>query len=746
MIAKWFPWKWMITRAARSYGLLDPFTFLARLRKFAEPSEVDFPLELMRAWTVFQARGVVNTRAIQHNLDWVWPYWVERQFNPRDASFIPRSFSVSHINLTHRNWTAVCVPDADVYALVDPRGLVTPLHDGWSLDAWIVRGQTGLVPGRCADVRQTMRYGGELAIETDARGNGCRLASRAEMKRDEKNGLVLHIDWTAEADPSARLCVSLRPYNPEGIQFIDSVKSLAEKPGWLVNDTTPVWFDRDPERYASGTYETGDVFNRLQERDGKAVDCPVGMATAAALFPIGNDGTGRVSVTIPLDEMPGRAHNGYHDNRPHTSWPALDELSPRLELPDERLAYVYHAAVRTLLSLSAGEVFPGSYTYRRFWFRDACIMLNALLAINHDECCRRALEGSFLHRQTLRGFFQSQQGEWDSNGQVLWLAGQYVSMTGAALSPRVLASLRKGADWLCRKRLTDRSDPLHAGLLPPGFSAEHLGPNNYYYWDNFWGLAGLRTASELFRRCGDADYAETLKSSAEDYHRCILTSLGSLPAGRCGGALPAAPGRRMDGGAIGSIVADYPLQLFDPADPRIMKTVEFLLGNCMIDNGFFHDMTHSGINPYLTLYLAQVLLRAGDLRYIPLVRRVAELASPTGQWPEAVHPLTGGGCMGDGQHGWAAAEWVLMIRNLFIREEKDRLIIGSGLLPEWLKPGSSLCFGPTSTPFGRVTVRVETGRRAPHVEVRGAWRGAIPAIEVAVPGRPDCTVTLGDAA
>jgi hypothetical protein len=743
MIAKWFPWKWMITRAARSYGLLDPFTFLARLRKFAEPSEVDFPLELVRAWTVFQARGVVNTRAIQHNLDWVWPYWVERQFNPRDASFIPRSFSFSHINLTHRNWTAVCVPDADVYALVDPRGLVTPLHDGWSLDAWIVSDQARLVPGRCKDARQIMRYVGELAIETDVCGNGWRLASRAEMKRDGEKRLVLHIDWKAEADPAAMLCISLRPYNPEGIQFIDSVKILEEKPGWLVNGETSVLFDCDPYRYAASTYEAGDVFNRMSEYDADAaVECPVGMATAAALFPIGEDGTGRISVTIPLDEMSGHGHPGNHHSRPGTSWQTLDDSCPRLELPDERMTYLYYAAARTLLSLSAGEVFPGSYTYRRFWFRDACIMLNALLALNQDECCQRAFEYSFLRRQTLRGFFQSQQGEWDSNGQVLWLAGQYLSMTGKVLSPRVLAALKKGADWLCRKRLSTRSDQPHAGLLPPGFSAEHLGPNNYYYWDNFWGLAGLQTAGSIFLRSGEVDYANKLKSTADEYNRCILTSI-SASAERCGGALPAAPGRRLDGGAIGSIVADYPLQLFGPGDPRIMKTVEFLLSRCMIDNGFFHDMTHSGINPYLTLYLAQVLLRAGDLRYVPLIRRVAELASPTGQWPEAVHPLTGGGCMGDGQHGWAAAEWVLMIRNLFIREEKDRLVIGSGLLPEWLQPGTTLCFGPTATSFGRVTVRVKNGHGSPHVEVSGDWRGQVPAIEIAVPGRPDSTVSIG---
>ena len=83
----------------------------ARIRGFAQPSEVQEPIELLRAGIVFHARGLLNTKAIQHNLDWIWPYWVERQFNPRDQSFIPRAFSFSHINLTHRNWTAVGQPD-----------------------------------------------------------------------------------------------------------------------------------------------------------------------------------------------------------------------------------------------------------------------------------------------------------------------------------------------------------------------------------------------------------------------------------------------------------------------------------------------------------------------------------------------------------------------------------------------------------------------------------------------------------
>ena len=55
--------------------------------------------------------------------------------------------------------------------------------------------------------------------------------------------------------------------------------------------------------------------------------------------------------------------------------------------------------------------------------------------------------------------------------------------------------------------------------------------------------------------------------------------------------------------------------------------------------------------------------------------------------------------MGDGHYGWAAAEWLMMIRNLFVREEGDTIVIGSGNFPEWIESDH----GPTLIPGGQVT-------------------------------------------
>jgi hypothetical protein len=278
--------------------------------------------------------------------------------------------------------------------------------------------------------------------------------------------------------------------------------------------------------------------------------------------------------------------------------------------------------------------------------------------------------------------------------------------------------------------------------LPPGFSAEHLGPNDYYYWDDFWALAGLRSAVRLADQFNAVMEQEEFRSEAENFEKSLFKSIEAIPDSMSGGAIPASPYRRMDAGAVGSLVADYPLQITAPNDARIGKTADFLLADCIHDGGFFQDIIHSGINPYLTLCIAQTFLRNGDLRYRDLIKVVADLASATGQWPEAVHPKTGGGCMGDGQHGWAAAEWVMMMRNLFVREESDKIVIGAGIFPEWLQaPRGRIDFGPTLTPFGSIRVKIDNDHGVPHLKLDAVWVGEPAEVKIQIPGYKKQTLT-----
>lgn len=736
------PGRFLVTRLARAYGFLDPVLLLARLRGFAQASEVGEPIELLRAGMLFHARGLVNTKAIQHNLDWVWPYWVERQFNPHDPSFIPRAFSFSHINLTHRNWTAVGLPDVPYFPIVDPRGLVTPLFDGWSLDFWLLpESGSPLAPSKLAEFEQHLRRNGTLRIRSAARRGAEELVTTVDLVL-ERGAPQCRILVQPGPGANGHIGVMLRPYNPEGVSFVEKISVAPGGSGWLVNGEHPVHFSRPPARHQFSTYARGDVALRLDDPPARPpVACDAGMATAAALFPVRDFGPDNaLEVRVPIaDEFEPRRRLHFE---PCLEW--NDALAPlaHLHISDARLQRLYDLALANIVLHTPDDPYPGPYTYKRFWFRDAVFILHALLTLGDVERVRRAL-ARFAPRQRRDGYFLSQEGEWDSNGEALWFYHRFAVLAGEALPGEWLRAVARGARWIQRKRLPAGTGRAEAGLFPAGFSAEHLGPNDFYYWDDFWGVAGLRAAGELLRG-NDPKLADACTAEAKEFLATIERSFPAGPQRRFPRAIPASPHRRMDAGAIGSIVADYPLQLFPPGDERMVKTVDYLWDHCRFNGGFFQQMIHSGINVYLTLHLAQVRLRAGQVAETwALIENVAGVASPTGQWPEAIHPRTGGGCMGDGQHIWAAAEWLIMLRHLFVREEGVALEIGAGLNPKWLA-GGEVRFGPTLTPHGRVTVRFLVEGEAVRVTIDAAWRSAPPERRLRVPGCAPLVVAAGD--
>ena len=740
---KWwniFPWRPFVRNAALSQGFLDPIKLLSQLQNFAQPSEVAAPLELIRSGVVLHARGLINSLAIQHNLDWIWPYWVECQYDPHNNAFIPRSFSLTQINLTHRNWTAVGIPNGSEFPIVDTRGLLTPFYDSWSIDVWIIP-QEGipLIPSRCPYASQQMVMANNIAVVTEFHFDQLKLKLETKVIGSAQSAFC-QMKVSGFSATKANLVVALRPYNAEGVSFVNHIDKLQEGFGWQINQKEFVHFNKAPQKYVFSEYLHGDVYSRLiSDKNENAIFCKVGMATAAAVYPMpaGQDEEIIISVPISNNKIDPKIDN---DLMAQDAWKESLGGACQLQIPDKNFQFLYTAAIHTMILHSPKEVYPGPFIYRRFWFRDAAFILQALLCVGLKDRVKRSLD-CFRDRQTAQGYFLSQEGEWDSNGEALWIMRQYCEMTGTLPSQEWKDSIKRGAWWICRKRLSNHVLSPHAGLLPSGFSAEHLGPNDFYYWDDFWAVAGLKAAAFLSTAYGQNDDAVNFQGESNSFRESIEQSLRKVDERLIRPAIPASPYRRMDTGAVGSLVASYPLRVLGSTDPRVLETADFLMENCLVHGGFFHNMTHSGINPYLTLHLAQVLLRAGDPRYEGLMSAVAKLASPTGQWPESIHPLTGGGCMGDGQHVWAAAEWVLMIRNCFVREEEDRLILCSGILQGWLDKKELMTFGWAPTSFGPIRISIKPQGNSVLIEWQGQWFKNEPVMDIELQGFKKVRIT-----
>ena len=148
---------WALRRVMGRLRITDDIVrHLSTFQRLGERVEVELPSELLPVGARTLLRALRTRAAAQLGVDWVWPYWLDQQIDPRSRAFVPRGHLPFLVNLTRRNWTAVGNVASPWEGVVDPRGLVTPWFDGWSLDWWIGADDRWHFPSREQGVRQTL--------------------------------------------------------------------------------------------------------------------------------------------------------------------------------------------------------------------------------------------------------------------------------------------------------------------------------------------------------------------------------------------------------------------------------------------------------------------------------------------------------------------------------------------------------------------------------------------------------------
>jgi hypothetical protein len=712
---RWFPVRYFLSKIAKSQGFLDPMLLTSKLQKLAEPSEVSEPIELLRAGAIFHARGLVNAKVLQQNLDWVWPYWVQRQFNPYDKSFLPRAFSITHVNLTHRNWTAVGVPGIDHYPIIDPRGMITPLFDGCSVDFLLDDGTQKIIPPKEKSATQSLDVEDNLYVQTDFKKQELSLSTLVYVKLEDDTP-ICKVKIKGKCKDKATLSVLIRPVNPEGISFIHSLKVDENKVSVDNNDFLTL--SKNPDNKTLLNYREGDSALQQKMDDRNEIKCDIGLANMSLRYNFDTEIDLELEIPLAKSEsffMEKAKEFLKIDQHDFKDWSEFTKGMSTLTTSDKKIDYLFKAAAKNTLLMSPKEVFPGPYTYRRFWFRDAVFILNSIISLNMLTKAREILD-EFPKKQRGDGYFLSQEGEWDSNGQVLWIYYRYYEVAKESPTEEDLKAIVKGANWIIKKR-NKKDNSSTSGLMPAGFSAEHFGVNDNYYWDSMFSAYGLLCAGEILKKHNyNQEDGKLFIKEGQMLKDAIETSIDKRKE-LTNGAISTSPHRRMDSAAVGSLSGLYPLDLFENEDKRFVKTAQYLRDNCFFEGGFFQDMIHSGINAYLSLHVAQVFLKAGYREeFIKILEKVKELASPTGQWPEAIHPITKGGCMGDGEHIWATAEWIMAIKNAFVIEEKNKVILFRGVPKSWLIENKKISIDNIATGFG--VVNLEATLKDGEIEVK----------------------------
>lgn len=673
--------------------------------RLTNPLEAAYPAENLSFASRVIASGMWNYCFFQFYRHFAGPYWVERQYNPADPSFVPRASSMLSMNLTHRTWMGLRPPRGERYSMIDPAGSLSPVAGSYSIEMGL-RQEGRVFLATRGDLKVSQKPFKNLpAARSDYEGPGVSIRWTVAGCAERPDWIYARVEYSAEK-PS-ELILGVRPFNPEGAALIHhlEMKMVPEGAMLHINKKPEILFPVAPDELRFSTLESGDAY--FQNEPHGVVHCKHGIATGALVYRITGEGIIHFYARCNPDAAPEVPVSFAADEHElHRSLAAWEEkLAPGAVFKStheswNRAAKIFSSYVLSLQT--GGDITPGVFTYNQFWFRDAAYMVSALTTWGFFKEARTVLE-TYARRQDRQGFFKSHEGEWDSNGQAIWTIAHYVEHSGDLDLARALyPAIRKGALWIQKKRRTGRG-----GILPAGFSAEHLGPADHYYWDNLWSIGGLDHAARLADLLGFPEDAEQFRKESEEFTRDVLEA--SQKDRLKLGVITAAPGRPVDSGMIGSICGLYPLELRIFPEEEVRRTVRTIHREFFNHDLFFHPIIHSGYNLYLSLQMAQCHLRLGDVRRSRRIfKRVLKKRSALWTYPEAIHPITGGGVMGDGFHGWAFAEMMLILREFVLHRDQNTLHVFPGLRRRELS--GAFEFGPFPVDGTKVIISGEIKR------------------------------------
>ena len=702
--------------------------------KLSDVSGNGFPSELFQLSAPMVTRGLLNFAILQMKRDWIYPHWVHKQLDPQSKSYCARSQNPLLLNTTHRNWTLLGSPNGVHEAIIDPCGLATPLPREWSIDVWLLSEHGMLIPSLSNPAGQIYNtHAPNLITRFETKDLRLEIEAFVDTTNHGRDVLfeAIHVTNKELELLKAKICIAIRPFNPEGVAPIQHIEFKHGRQVYI-DKCLGVVLAQEPELRIVSNAEKGDSANIVRQLNESeswitserrlSISCPLGLANAAAVFdaPLKPDQTRSLYLSVALgtrsDLQRAKQKSTWQvsfkkrQEKQLARWIKERLSGASISFVDENVQKIFDANVLSLLQLHDGIfISPGPFLYHHFWFRDAAPMMHALDRLGFHKRTRQALE-AFQDRLTNEGFFRGPDGEWDSNGEVLWLIEQHIALTHSTMwLQHFFPIIRQAADWICKKRrLSKDTATTHRGLLPASLSAEHFGTVDQYYWDSFWGLRGLRSSITLAKLAHKENDATRWEHEAQLFTQDIQRSLDHSFTRLKRNLIPASPSRPFDESAVGFVAGIYPLGINDIHESAFKETLDEFTNRYVDGKGYLHPIIHSGYNPYLTLQLAHAYLVLNQPeRAWQIAQTILSRCQSPYSLPEAIHPQTGGGAMGDGHHGWAAAEIIEYLLDCLICEEEKAIRVFPFIQETMFHWGTDIAINGVATSFGKATCKLQ---------------------------------------
>ncbi|TNF26518.1 MAG: hypothetical protein EP329_21125 [Deltaproteobacteria bacterium] len=385
-------------------------------------------------------------------------------------------------------------------------------------------------------------------------------------------------------------------------------------------------------------------------------------------------------------------------------------------------------------------------TFKDFFPRDAAYMTRTYDMLGLHDAAFDTLERFIVYGAD--GPARLERLQPDDWGQSLWALGGHLEMTGDVdFAAWVHAVVTPHLDAL---EAATAADPL--GLWPAAGPYDNEALDGHHYvGHSLWVLLGLAEAARLCATVADTACEDRALALRDGYLGRFLDALDPLTE-ETGGYIP--PGLEVatagfDWANVSGGV--YPFGVFAPDDPRATATL------ARVRPGRYREglMTYGpnawamaradaagqpiapgDLHHYLTMYVTQSLLASGAQEPVvaDLYAVLAHTSNTHGGFERVIQPYG----YADPQwnrppHGWFAARYLELLRNMLVREDGEDLHLLSAVAPGWVAPGQEIAVERAATRFGDLDLHLVASEDIAVLTLTPRWRTPPRAVVVHVP-------------
>jgi len=715
--------------------ILDEHAQLKRFRRIAKNHGLTPSDESMLPYQeVEYLRGLINAKVYLEAKPWMCPSWVILSLKDID---IENELVTEYHNSMYRNWSNIGGVGSRHHGIADSRGLVTPRFDCGSIDFWLLQDEELLFPAMIGKDGPQLKL---VSTEDQL------YEWKTQIKSVEFTRLVYHVTKDSSEyihneivlrnhgleKTTFTFYATVRPMSPLGVEPIDIVDYDTSRQKLFVNGNLALMVNMKPTAIIIGEGDDVDLPNTaitMSTQQDIQVRSKTGLATTIFRFDVTLTPAGSETIFFgsPLfaskktDDSSTFSPTDNDRDRSVGRWFDFADERVSVTFPDTRIESAFNQATTALVVQAFPVMFPEDSHLTSLSWKERMRVLLALIRSG----CSTVAENVVTELITNGGI---PEGTLDATtfSPMLWGILQYyehaadAKISGEYLQHfrehayGVISSLRQeiGIDEIsidAESVLKDEDTLEHYLVVNEGVLAD--------FENQLWNLAALKTAHRFFVDLHDKGLFTKLQEMITKYQEIVINKAKEIEQARW--LRPTDPAMPQVEREILDVLASIALLQISELEPGFLE----FLTNKIVKRRIVSDLWKflqpaEQYSSHLALRLAHFYTMRKQRELVePLLVRVLDFFTDDYHLPDFVDTRTYGGSAGVGSSAIAAADFILLLRDMVLYEDGANLIVLAGVPVDWFTAKRSLIMDSLPTRTGISHIELGSSSNQHQIEI-----------------------------